>query len=54
MYRSTFFYLGTSWRCGQLHTLADLPPGHEPPVTIELEVGWTPRAGLDIWGRENF
>jgi hypothetical protein len=27
-----FIDLGTSWRCGQLHAPAALPPGKDPPV----------------------
>jgi hypothetical protein len=26
---------------GQLHAPAALPPGKDPPVPIEQEVGWT-------------
>jgi hypothetical protein len=38
---------------GQLHAPAALPPGKEPSVPIEYEVGWTPDPVLTTWGSEN-
>jgi hypothetical protein len=38
---------------GQLHAPAALPPGKEPPVPIEQEVGWTSEPVWTIWIREN-
>jgi hypothetical protein len=32
---------------GQRHAPAALPQEKEPPVPIEKEAGWVPRAGLD-------
>jgi hypothetical protein len=28
-----------SW---QLHASADLPPGKEPPISVEKDAGWAP------------
>jgi hypothetical protein len=36
---------------GQLHALAALPPGKEPPVPIGYEVGWTPEPVWTAWNR---
>jgi hypothetical protein len=43
MYRSTFFFLPWHYLevSGQLHALATLPPGKEPPVLLGQEAGWT-------------
>jgi hypothetical protein len=38
---------------GQLHALATLPPGKEPPVLILYEVGWAPEPVWTIWRSEN-
>jgi hypothetical protein len=38
---------------GQIHAPAALPPGKEPSVPIEYEVGWTPDPVWMTWGSEN-
>jgi hypothetical protein len=48
-----FLDLGTSWRCGQLHAPATLPPGKEPLVPIGQEAGWAPEPVWTTWRREN-
>jgi hypothetical protein len=39
--------------CGQLHAPAALPPGKEPPVPIEYEIGWTREPVWTTWRIEN-
>jgi hypothetical protein len=34
---------------GQLHALATLSPGKEPPVSIGEEVEWTPESVWTTW-----
>lgn len=34
---------------GQLQALVVLPPGKEPPVPSEYEVGWAPDLVLKLW-----
>jgi hypothetical protein len=49
MYRSMFSWCRHQLEmCGQLHAMAALPPGKEPPVHIEEEVEWTPEP---VWMR---
>jgi hypothetical protein len=54
MYRSTFSW-PRHWLevSGQLHAPAALPPGKEPPVPFEYEVGWTAEPVWTIWRSEN-
>jgi len=36
----------------QVHASDALPPGKEPPVAIEWEVGWAPEPVWTRWRRE--
>jgi len=39
---------------GQLHALAPIPSGKEPPVPIGQEAGWVPEPVWTQWQREKF
>jgi hypothetical protein len=41
-----FYSMGVS---GKLPALAVVPPGKEPPLPTELEVGWTPQPVSTVW-----
>ena len=38
--------------CGQLQAQATLPPGKEPKVPTEYEVGWAQEPACILWKRE--
>jgi hypothetical protein len=51
-YSSTIVDLGTRWKCVQLHALAALSPGKEPPAPIGYEAGWAPEPVWTLWREE--
>jgi hypothetical protein len=42
---------GDEW--SELHSLASLSTGKEPPVSTGKETGWAPELVWMTWGREN-
>jgi hypothetical protein len=51
-YGSAILHLGNTWRCGQLHAPAALPPWKELTVPTKCEGWWEPEPVWTLWSRE--